>query len=141
MLSAPLLLSCDIAGMDDATFRLLTNDELIAVDQDPLVSPPEIRDRGNGVLGYSKRLADGSTAIALFNRSDDRRTCRLEKECKGRELWNGEERELCGEMTIQPHSVQLYRTLPAPFRQEFEFRNMVKDQLLQGVRNLSAGSF
>ena len=141
MLSAPLLLSCDIAGMDDATFRLLTNDELIAVDQDPLVSPPEIRDRGNGVLEYSKRLADGSTAIALFNRSDDRRTCRLEKECKGRELWNGEERELCGEMTIQPHSVQLYRTLPAPFRQEFEFRNMVKDQLLQGVRNLSAGSF
>ena len=112
LLSAPLLLSCDIAGMDEATFRLLTNDELIAVNQDPLVSPPEIRDRGNGILEYRKLLSDGTVAIGLFNRSDEKRTCRLETELCGRELWSGEERELCGDFAIVSHSVRLYRTLP-----------------------------
>lgn len=63
--------------MDESTFRLLTNDELIAIDQDPLVAPPEIRDRGNGIVEYRKTLADGTTAIALFNRADEKRSCRL----------------------------------------------------------------
>lgn len=141
LLSAPLLLSCDIAGMDEATFRLLTNDALIAIDQDPLVSPPEIRDRSNGILEYRKKLADGTTAIALFNRSDDRRSCRVNEECRGRELWSGEERELCGELTVQPHSVQLYQTLPTSLRQESGFRNAVRTQSLQRTENLSAGTF
>ncbi len=141
LLSAPLLLSCDIAGMDEATFQLLTNDELIAIDQDPLVSPPEIRDRGRGILEYRKKLADGATVVALFNRSDDRRSCLLDEACRGRELWSGEERELCGELMVLPHSVQLYRTLPAPSRQDSLFRNAMRGQSLQGAGNLSAGTF
>ena len=141
LLSAPLLLSCDIAGMDEATFGLLTNDAIIAINQDPLVSPPEIRDRGNGILEYRKPLADSATAVAFFNRSDDRRSCLLDEECRGRELWSGEERELCGELTVQPHSVQLYRTLSAPRRQEPVFRDVVRNQSLQGAGNFSAGTF
>lgn len=110
LLSAPLLLSCDIAGMDDETFRLLTNDDLIAVDQDPLVCPPRIRDCGDGVLEYRKPLADGSEAIGLFNRADEIRRTRLEIPRRGRELWSGEERELCGEFTVAPHSCAVYRS-------------------------------
>lgn len=141
LLSAPLLLSCDIAGMDEETFQLLTCDELIALNQDPLASAPEIRDRGNGILEYRKPLADGGTAIGLFNRNDDRHCCLLDEECRGRELWSGEERELCGEFTVQPHSVLLYRTLPSPIKQESAFRNVVEDQSFQEAENLSAGSF
>lgn len=110
LLSAPLLLSCDIAGMDEATFQLLTNDALIAIDQDPLAVPPKIRERGNGILEYRKPLADGSTAIALFNRSDEKHICRLEEERDGMELWSGEELELQGEVVVAPHAVRLYRT-------------------------------
>ena len=135
MLSAPLLLSCDIAGMDEATFRLLTNDDLIAIDQDPLVSPPEIRDCGNGVLEYRKRLADGATAVGLFNRSDEKRSCRLEIERSGRELWSGEERELCGDFAIAPHSVLLFRTADAGLRE------MVSGGMYRRSENLAAGTF
>ncbi len=139
ILSAPLLLSCDIAGMDETTFRLLTNDELIAIDQDPLVAPPEIRDCGNGLLEYRKPLADGAMAVALFNRSDDKRVCRLEEERIGRELWCGEERELCGEFAVLPHSVQLYRT-SSPRRRESAFRNTAMGQPFQEAENFAAGT-
>ena len=36
LLAAPLLLSCDIASLDDFTLNLLTNDEVLNVNQDPL---------------------------------------------------------------------------------------------------------
>ena len=111
LLSAPLLLSCDIAGMDEATHQLLTNDAVIAVNQDPLVAPPRIETRDDGTVIYRKALADGTEALGLFNRSDEPRRCRLELRCRGRELWTGATGELCGEFTIAPHAVRLYRTL------------------------------
>ncbi len=36
LLAAPLLIGCDLTQMDDFTLGLLTNDEVLAVDQDPL---------------------------------------------------------------------------------------------------------
>jgi alpha-galactosidase len=36
MLAAPLLLGCDMNSMDEFTTNLMTNDEMLAVDQDPL---------------------------------------------------------------------------------------------------------
>ena len=113
MLSAPLLLSCDIEGMDEATFRLLTSDDLIAINQDPLAAPPEIRSHGNGVLEYRKPLADGAMAIALFNRSDENRLCRLKESRPGRNLRTGEYDDLQGEYPLPPHGSALFRTAAA----------------------------
>ncbi len=36
LLSAPLLIGCDMTQLDPFTFSLLSNDEVIAVNQDPL---------------------------------------------------------------------------------------------------------
>lgn len=36
LFSAPLLIGCDLEKMDDFTLSLLTNNEVIAVNQDPL---------------------------------------------------------------------------------------------------------
>ena len=36
LLAAPMLIGCDMEKMDDFTLSLLTNDEVIAVNQDPL---------------------------------------------------------------------------------------------------------
>jgi alpha-galactosidase len=67
MLSAPLLLGCDLARMDDWTLALLTNDEVIALDQDPMgkqarrVKIDELRQI------WIKPLHDGSHAVGIFN--------------------------------------------------------------------------
>ena len=39
LLSAPLLLGCDLEKLDPFALGLLTNDEVLAIDQDPLVKP------------------------------------------------------------------------------------------------------
>ncbi len=45
MLSSPMLIGCDMSKLDAFTYNLLDNDEVIAIDQDPLGKAPKtIRD-------------------------------------------------------------------------------------------------
>lgn len=64
--SAPLLIGCDLRDMDAFTQNLLTNDEVIDVDQDPLVMPVKKIVTDQGQVWY-KYLEDGSVAVGLFN--------------------------------------------------------------------------
>ncbi|RYD24166.1 MAG: alpha-galactosidase [Verrucomicrobiaceae bacterium] len=70
LLSAPLLIGCDLAKLDDFTYSLLTNDEVLAVNQDALgKSATRVNEKGDLAV-YAKTLEDGSTAVGLFNLSD-----------------------------------------------------------------------
>ncbi len=66
ILSAPLLIGCDMNDMDDFTLNLLTNDEVIAIDQDPAVMPAHKIVVDNGQIWY-KYLEEGSVAVGFFN--------------------------------------------------------------------------
>lgn len=66
ILSAPLLIGCDMSDMDEFTLNLLTNDEVIAVDQDAAVMPANKIQTENGQIWY-KYLEDGSIAVGFFN--------------------------------------------------------------------------
>ena len=68
MLSAPLLIGCDLTKLDDFTKGLLTNDEVLAVDQDALGKQARRAKTDGDVEVWTKPLADGSTAVAVFNR-------------------------------------------------------------------------
>jgi alpha-galactosidase len=70
LLSAPLLIGCPIEQLDDFTLGLLTNDELIAIDQDPLGKPARLVADTRGVQVWLKPLEDGSYAVGLFNTDD-----------------------------------------------------------------------
>ncbi|HUO09946.1 MAG TPA: putative Ig domain-containing protein [Phycisphaerae bacterium] len=87
LLQAPLLIGADMTRMDDFTLSLLTNDEVLAIDQDPLGKTAvvvhkegevnvERPNRPNGahkvpaIQVYAKELADGSHAVGLFNLND-----------------------------------------------------------------------
>jgi alpha-galactosidase len=66
LLSAPLLIGCDLTQLDDFTLNLLTNDEVIAVNQDPLGKQAvKIFDEENRQV-WMKKLSDGSLALGLF---------------------------------------------------------------------------
>ena len=66
LLSAPLLLGCDLSSLDDFTLNLLSNDEVIAIDQDPLGKEAVCVYNGDGNSIWSKELEDGSKAVGLF---------------------------------------------------------------------------
>jgi alpha-galactosidase len=69
LLNAPLLLGCDVTQLDDFTLNLLTNDEVLAVNQDPLGEPARRLARDGMKEVWAKTMADGSKAVGLFNRS------------------------------------------------------------------------
>ncbi len=69
MLAAPLLIGCDMSNMDQFTLELLTNDEVIAVNQDILGRQASRRAKHDKLEVWSRPLWDGTTAVALFNRS------------------------------------------------------------------------
>lgn len=89
LLSSPLLIGCDMAKLDDFTVSLLSNDEVLAVNQDPLgeqavtiSQAPNPDDPGTEVFEgrqkielpkvlevLAKSMEDGSKAAGLFNRS------------------------------------------------------------------------
>ena len=67
LLSAPLLIGCPLEKADDFTLSLLTNDEVLALDQDELGTPAaQLLVDGRKQI-YVKQLADGSRAIGYFN--------------------------------------------------------------------------
>jgi alpha-galactosidase len=67
LLSSPLLIGCDMTQMDEFTLSLLTNDEVLAVDQDALgKEAPQVAQSGDTQV-WARPLADGTWAVGLFN--------------------------------------------------------------------------
>lgn len=70
LVAAPLILSGDITRLDDFTLGLLTNDEVIDVDQDPLGKPGYRVSKDGDKEVWIRQMEDGSHAIGLFNRGE-----------------------------------------------------------------------
>ncbi len=70
ILAAPLIAGNDIRSISAETRAILTNKDLIAVDQDPLgVQGHRVRKDGDLEV-WSKQLGDGGRAVALLNRGE-----------------------------------------------------------------------
>ena len=71
-MAAPLIAGNDLATMSSSTQTILTNSEVIAVDQDSAgVQGTVVSDNGAGLQVWSKKLSgSGSRSVVLFNRSN-----------------------------------------------------------------------
>ena len=93
ILSQPLLLSCNIPTMDEFDLNLVKNSEVLAINQDPLVSQGYRVEHMEGRYEiWAKDLADGGKAVALFNLSDEEEDISISAEKLGmkgkvRDLW------------------------------------------------------
>jgi alpha-galactosidase len=129
LLSSPLLLGCDVAQLDDFTLGLLTNDEVLAIDQDSLGKQATQISNQDGHVVYAKTLEDGSFAVGLFNRGEAESTVGVKWGPWGtlatpdgdatfvvRDLWR--QKDLGSfkgkfETKVAPHGVVLVRLIPA----------------------------
>jgi alpha-galactosidase len=115
--AAPLIMGHDVRKSDPATLRLLTNREVIAVDQDPKGVQGKLVRRVDAAEVWTKPLADGSVAIALFNRSGVPATMNLQASDAGfgslttvRDLWRGAELSPGGgTFVVPPHGTILLK--------------------------------
>jgi alpha-galactosidase len=124
ILAAPLLAGNDLSKMTPAALALLTNKEVISVDQDPLgLQGDRVWAQGPAEL-WAKPLVGGSIAIALFNRADNPepltlnfRDLRLTSNTRLRDLWKGTEVEAVDgrySVLIPAHGAVLLKTSAQP---------------------------
>jgi alpha-galactosidase len=122
LLSAPLLIGCDLEKLDTFTLSLLSNDEVLAVDQDAL-GKQAVRVAGeNGSDVFAKPLEDGSLAVGLFNRGANNATVtanfsdlKLSGKQTVRDLWRQKDIRVFTdkfEASVASHGVVLVRLIP-----------------------------
>lgn len=66
LLSSPLLIGCDMDRLDDFTLSLLTNDEVLAVNQDVLGKQAIPVFWEDGIEIWAKDMEDGSLAVGII---------------------------------------------------------------------------
>ncbi len=69
LLAAPLLATCDVRNMNAVTKEILTNPEVIAVNQDKLGRQASRVAKNGPVEFWKKPLSRGSCAVGILNRS------------------------------------------------------------------------
>jgi alpha-galactosidase len=67
LLAAPLLIGCPMDQLDAFTLNLLTNTEVIEVNQDPLGKSASLIKLENNYQIWKKPLEEGSFAVGIFN--------------------------------------------------------------------------
>jgi len=67
LLASPLLIGCDMTKFDDFTLNLLSNDEVLALDQDELGKEATCVLTDGNLRVYEKELAAGGRALGFFN--------------------------------------------------------------------------
>ncbi len=121
LLSAPLLIGCDLDQLDPFTLNLLTNDEVISVNQDPLGKQATQAMANDSWQIWVKDLEDGSKAIGLFNLTEapldvpvDMKKLKLSGRWNMRGLWRQTDLgavEKHFEMNVLPHGVMLIKIM------------------------------
>jgi alpha-galactosidase len=123
LMAAPLMAGNDLRSMTRETADILTNEEVIAVDQDPLgVQGRRVRDDGAREV-WMKPLADGSRAVILFNRGSEPAEIQVSWDEIGlprgkasvRDLWRKEDAgSFAGRYAgkAEPHGVVMIRVTP-----------------------------
>ncbi|MGN0843762.1 MAG: glycoside hydrolase family 27 protein [Kiritimatiellia bacterium] len=128
---APIMLGCDLRKMTPEIAKLVTNRDLIAINQDPLVAQPyciEPGAMGSDLVTVARILEGGDLAVGLFNFSENDRWTTILLEWLGLPYESKLRLEmhdlLSGETTmsgrdefsvpIPKHSVRMYRCKLVP---------------------------
>jgi alpha-galactosidase len=122
MLSAPLLAGNDVRTMSPQTRDILTDRDVIAIDQDAAAAPAKPMDGDARIL--VKPLSDGAVAVAYLNTADAPATTGGTAQAAGlpkascytvRDLWTHTETTTAGtlaDVSVPAHGVTLLRVTP-----------------------------
>ncbi|HEX6467297.1 MAG TPA: glycoside hydrolase family 27 protein [Terriglobales bacterium] len=98
LLAAPLLAGNDLAHMTPETLAMLTNREVIAIDQDPAGKQGDRVSAEGPTEIWARTLADGSKAVGLFNRHPgpmdmhvDFRQLGFDRPARVRDVWQAKD--------------------------------------------------
>ena len=124
LMKAPLLIGCDISSMSSETSRILTNTDVIAVNQDDMgVQGKKLKVNGTSEV-WGGPLSGGSFAVVLLNRGDTMATIvanwadlgvDASRKAMVRDLWKQADLGVMQgnvSATIPSHGVMMYKITP-----------------------------
>jgi hypothetical protein len=120
MAKSPLIVGANLTLLDDATLKLLTNKDVIAVDQSSTENAQVLHE--GDLIAWRAKMPDGDVALAVFNTGDAPMTVEkkfaafgLGKKWDVRDVWAVQELGKQSEMsvTLAPHACVLWMLRPA----------------------------
>jgi alpha-galactosidase len=123
VMAAPLLAGTDLREATPATMAIYLNEDVIAVDQDPLGMQGEVVQSDGTHMVFAKPLAGGDVAVALFNSGDAPATLSTTARQVGLhrapayaidDLWADRTTESAGTIaaSVPAHGTAMYRVSP-----------------------------
>ncbi|KAI9087841.1 hypothetical protein K1719_030171 [Acacia pycnantha] len=121
---APLLIGCDVRSMGQTTYELLSNKEVIAVNQDKLGVQGKKVTSISGLEVWAGPLSDYKVAVILWNRSSSKAKVtaywsniglKPETIVHARDLWaHSTESSVSGQISayLDPHACKMYVLTP-----------------------------
>lgn len=118
LMASPLMISCDVRNMNAATKRILSNKEVIDIDQDPLGKQAERKIKTASFQVFVKPLTNGDIALGVLNTSETELNVPLNLASLGivgktqaKDLWNKNVTRTKNELSckVQPHETRLFR--------------------------------
>ncbi len=118
---SPLMMGGDLPSNDEFTLRLLTNPDVLAVNQKS-TGNRELFARGDRIAWAADVPGTGDKYLAVFNVGDKEALVKvkweelgLSGECRVRDLWARRHQGIVADelsSTVPPHGAQLYRVSP-----------------------------
>jgi hypothetical protein len=120
---SPLMFGCDLPSNDDFTLSLITNDEVLAVDQKALHGGA-LAEGGSAVTWTADAVGENAKYVAVFNVGDNRpidirvdwRATDMPAACNLRDLWGHKDLGSVQDgytFRLGPHASGLYKLSPA----------------------------
>lgn len=118
LMASPLMITCDVRNMNDATKRILLNKDVIAIDQDVLGKQAERKIKNDTWQVFVKPLANGDLALGILNVSNKTQTADLNLSALGvtgkstaTDLWSKQAIKIKNNIriTVASHETKLFR--------------------------------
>ncbi|SEN07057.1 Alpha galactosidase A [Sphingomonas gellani] len=120
MVNSPLIIGYDLRKLTPALLSVFGNADIVALNQDAAANQAVLAFDSEEVQILVKTLADGSKAVALFNRTASPTPVVLtaqqlkmlpDADVRLRDLWTSKEQSFRGEvaMTLAPHETMIFK--------------------------------
>jgi hypothetical protein len=125
IMAAPLLVGTDLRAASPATLDILTNKDVIAIDQDPLGKQGSVVSNNDGHWVFAKPLENGDVAVTLFNETASAAPITTTASAVGmpqkdgyvlHDLWSKQATETVGTIgaNVPAHGTVMYRVVADP---------------------------
>ncbi len=120
LMASPLMITCDVRNMNDATKRILLNKDVIAIDQDILGVQAERKIKNDTWQMFVKPLSNGDVALGILNVSDKTQTANINLaelgiagKTKSFDVWGKTTAKISAtiKVSVAAHETKIYRLM------------------------------